>query len=730
VELKDYLAVVRRRWLVILVVFVVLWGAATGYFYAAEKPAYTAAARIGVREGARPFTPADLQILQFDLGGYNYYTKEALVTSRQVYDLAGAICLAVEGRSFRTPQDRKRWWRADESESELAQWMKERGVVEDVQVRDGRIVLIKLNEEKIASASGRLRAVAAAKPDDRVQLIRLSTSSGSSDEAQLLVNCMAKAAVIHSRVEALDLLDKGEQRMAKRRVDLETDVAKLVEKLGPVAEQLKEMDRRVQVLTERQYEIEKGIEAGRTRLEQVRARVRDYTRSHHQELGPIPGLAEDEGLTSPLLERLRGDLISLRTDLAIRGINWKPTNPEYVRLRERYNQLENEFREEQNRARSQAIRKLLQEEQEIQVAVQNLEQARQARRQELEQVRTELRDREPDRRRLDTLTQEQTRLGDIKSRIDSARALYQGYYTFEEVAEAAETSPAKWPRSSALFAVVALVMALAAAFLFEYADSNIYSDYDLRRHLNVPCIGLVEDVGRGSPLILRASPRDPGSENFNMIATVIRSYLSERNFRTLTVCSAVPREGKTTIACNLAVAMARKGIRVGLVDSDLRIPQIHEIFSLSNNVGLSTVLRGEIPAETDPESYFAPCPDVPNLWILPSGPTPDSPVQLLESPAMVEFLKSAREKFDVIVLDTPPITRVADTLSMAKVVDTNLFVIGAGLSNRRVATWAKQLLGNVRADVCGAVLNFARARQGATYYYYYYTPAKQVRSRE
>ncbi|MHC4607585.1 MAG: tyrosine-protein kinase family protein, partial [Planctomycetota bacterium] len=108
-----------------------------------------------------------------------------------------------------------------------------------------------------------------------------------------------------------------------------------------------------------------------------------------------------------------------------------------------------------------------------------------------------------------------------------------------------------------------------------------------------------------------------------------------------------------------------------------------------------------------------------NLWVLPSGPPPPTPISVLESKAMVDMIRDLREEYDIVLFDTPPITDVSDVLTLATRVDTCLLVVGSGLSDRRRATWAKQLLSNVRADTCGALLNFVSVKRGGQYYYYY-----------
>lgn len=727
-EFKDYLAVLRRRWLVAFGVFVGLQTAFTGYLYLGEKPRYVAATRIGIRDERRPFTPAELQPFQYEIGGYGYYTKEALLSTRQVFDAAAAVYLAVKDRRFKSPEQKKRWWRDPASEVELAAWIRDGGMARVETDSEGRIVTLELDEEKIAETARLLQSVNAEKPDDRMQIMRLTAVSDDPEKATLLANSFAKGAVLYSRSESQKLLSAIERSLQGRLTETERKIQALSTR--PIAELSRETERRLATLTERQEQHEREMDSKRLRHELLLSRIRELAASEHLQRGPVPDLADDPRLTSPVLERLRSDLQSLQTEMSLLLVTRSPESREVQRLRDRGVQLGGRFREELDRVRIATIRQLTDESEELWRAIENHREARDRRIEEIEKVKQDQAALEPERRKLDQLNQDVSRYRDMLARIESVRALQQGYYTIEEVATDAARSQPRWPRMALLLGLISLALAAAAAFLVEYADSTLYTDYDVRRYVNVPCIALVEDVGKSSPLILQASPRDPLSEIFNMIATLVRTYLLERAFKLMSICSAIPREGKTTVACNLAVALARKGLRVALVDADLRIPQVHESFGVDNATGLSTILRGEVAPDSDPMTYMR-ATSVETLKILTAGPISDAPAQILESSAMVEVAKRLRESYDVVLFDTPPITSVGDALSLSRLVDTNLMVIGSGLCNRRVASWAKQLMANVKADICGAVLNFARRRQGASYYYYYYySPSKSVRSRE
>jgi Mrp family chromosome partitioning ATPase len=204
------------------------------------------------------------------------------------------------------------------------------------------------------------------------------------------------------------------------------------------------------------------------------------------------------------------------------------------------------------------------------------------------------------------------------------------------------------------------------------------------------------------------------------------------------VVSTNEGEGKTTIVANLGLALARKGQRVIIVDADLRRPDLHATFGVENVYGLSRMVGDRSdPAriledlasvedlaayEVDP--YIQPT-SVENLSIVPSGPLPENPSGILESPYMGTALKALTDAADVVLIDTPPLGATGDSLSLAQHVKECVFVVGAGRLEHHEASWAKNLLLNVKAEILGVILNMAVAE--AREYYYYYRRGRKVR---
>jgi len=720
-EFGDYVAILRRRWLPFAAVSASLFLILTVWSLTSESSLYVAESKIGILEEYRIFTPTELaQFITTESTGYGYYTREALVNSPQVYQMAAAVYLVFRDRK---EMPSKEVWRSRE-DGPMFRLLEEQGLMDPRLPGPTRLV-----EERLKEATSRLRAsIRTSKPSEKIQLIHVRASSPDPREAVLMANAFARGAQIYSRLQATAILDEAgrdiERRIQRTRDRLE---AHKIES-GVTEEDLRELERQIGLVGTAVYDLEKQMEETRTRQDRARARIAALEAAEHRLREILPLGSEGEPLSSPLLDRLREDLAGLRTEVEIKKLSWTPENPDYKKMVLRQEQLQKELREELYRVRAQTLVSLRESISDLEIERRNLEERRLKKSLELRELQEQLQRKDPKRAEIVQMRKELDGYEDVRRRLESARALQQGFYVFEEVAEpdSVRLEERRRVQMIPLFFALALMVGFAAAFLLEYLDTTLRTDYDVKRHLNLPCLATVEDVGTADPAILRASPLDPLSERFNVAATVLRSYLTEREYKSFLVCSAVPQEGKTTVAANLAVALARKGLRVILVDTDLRLPRLHEIFALDNATGLSNYLRGE---EVPLESLVA-FTEIPSLRVLPAGPPAEAPVEMMESARLADLVRSLRDQYDVVICDSPPLSSAGDTLVLARLVDTTVLVVGSGLSDRRTVTWAKQLLVNVRADIGGVVLNFAPRGFGTGVYYYYESGhPKRVRSR-
>jgi capsular exopolysaccharide synthesis family protein len=214
-------------------------------------------------------------------------------------------------------------------------------------------------------------------------------------------------------------------------------------------------------------------------------------------------------------------------------------------------------------------------------------------------------------------------------------------------------------------------------------------------------------------LITLTDPRSPAAEAYRTLRTNLYFSSLDRALETLLVTSAAPGDGKSTTLSNLAVTMARGEKRTILVDADLRRPALHKLFGVSNSQGLTTMAVQE-SALTEPPLVET---GVDNLWLLPSGPLPPNPAEILGSRRMEEIIAALKTHADVVLFDAPPVIAVTDAAVLGSKVDGVLLVVSAGKTRREHALRAKEMLERVKVRLMGAVLNNAPPDQSMSSYY-------------
>ena len=453
-------------------------------------------------------------------------------------------------------------------------------------------------------------------------------------------------------------------------------------------------------------------------------------------------------LDNPYIAQLREDYINYKSQYEDRRSRLGERHREVIQLRNSIESTENLLIEEIEKARKTA-------EAEYNYAFRQEQQFSRLRNEE----RAKIAETGSDLTRVKSL---QTEVDNIKRQIESYTRM-QGEAEVSRRLEEMETSnisvidkaavprqpvsPSK--RKNLMLAFLVGVMGgVGLCFLLEYLDNTIKSPEDVEEISGLPSLGLIpflppegmdskkrdsyisrygeystygDELSEGKEkveeikeieLVNFLFPRFFISEDYRTVRTSILLSNADNPPKSLLISSAVPKEGKTTTASNLAVAFSQLSEKVLIVDSDLRRPRLNKIFQVKNIGGLSSYLAGKISLE-DSIKMTA----VDNIWILPSGPIPPNPSELLNAEKMKELMCAAEEKFDIVIIDTPPVLAAIDTIVLSSLVDSIILVIRAGQTTNKTFLNALDKLKRTKTNIVGVVLNEVKIERGDRYYY-------------
>jgi capsular exopolysaccharide synthesis family protein len=285
-------------------------------------------------------------------------------------------------------------------------------------------------------------------------------------------------------------------------------------------------------------------------------------------------------------------------------------------------------------------------------------------------------------------------------------------------------------RTAFMYAIFGLFFAGVVVFLIEYLDDTIKTPEDVKQVLGLPVLGLIAEMKESkndqtndvTRVFVANKPRSPITEAFRSIRTSLEFFSIDEPLRIIIVTSPGPEDGKTTIASNLAVILSKSNKRVLLLDADMRRPNVHNHFGISNRVGLSDLVRGRFEIE----GVIQEVEYIENLSVITSGSLPPNPAELLASQRMTEIMNKLKDQFDMIVIDTPPAI-VTDAQILATKSDGVIYVLKAGRIRSLAAQKPLEEFARVGAQVIGVVMN--RIPRNRDFYYggfTYYDPSYQA----
>jgi len=437
------------------------------------------------------------------------------------------------------------------------------------------------------------------------------------------------------------------------------------------------------------------------------------------------------GASSGLLDHLREQQVGLRIQVAELSTQFGPSYPKIAQLNNQLKEIDRQLQSETNKA------------------VDHLKGQYEAALQRENMLRGSF---EKQKQEANKLNESAIEYSILKRDLDSNRTLYEGL--LEKLKEAGvtaglrsnnfriidaarvPTSPSEpnIPRNLSFALVLGVISGVGLAFLLENMDNTVRTPEQAQVVSGLPSLGMIplgsksaNHGSRGKRLALTASkevvetvtqvrPQSQMAESYRALRTSLLLSNLGAPPKVIMVTSARPQEGKTTTSINTAIVLAQKGVRVLLVDADLRRPSIHKTLGMGPRSGLSNVLTGSATLQ----QTIAASPILTNLFIMPAGTPPPNPAELLASSNMRDLILELRGMYDHIVIDTPPTLSVTDAVVLSPRADATILVIRSGQTTKQALRRARDILMQVNAHVAGVLLNAVDLTSPDYYYYYEY----------
>jgi polysaccharide biosynthesis transport protein len=561
---------------------------------------------------------------------------------------------------------------------------------------------------------------------NKTDIIRLSYSSLNPKLSADIVNKVISDYVQRSYQTRFD----SSQRVS---VWLSGTLQDLKQQVETSQEQMMDMQRRLGILgfDPTHNQISASLDdlakaAGAAKLARIIAEAR-YRVISGMDPNTIEGTIEMTPGTAPgELSALRGQLAAAKANYATLESSLGPNHPQSKALKAQIDEYIKEIDQEQNRLIAQAKQNYVvarANEDQTTAALETQKADAYKLRDQLVEYTLREREFEANRTLYDSL-QQRLRTASVQSGLESLEI---------DVVDPAlpPANPVLRPQSTVILTslVFSLLAGIVIAFLMESLDTGLRSIAEIESITELPSLAIIPRARRSSVdqagtlttaqrnIGILTQPKSQFAEAFRSLRTSLLLSNTTHPPKYIVLTSATPSEGKTTAASNLAAILAQKDTRVLLIDGDLRRPNVHHRFGLNGKIGLTTVLTGA----TTLEDTVQRVPEIPNLDILPSGPVPPFPTEMLSSAAMEAILKRCGEIYNYIVIDSPPILSVTDGVILARQADAVVLVVRHGKSSKHVVRRARDLLLRSGAAITGIVLNAVDLNSPEYYGYYGYS---------
>ncbi|MFZ0478908.1 MAG: polysaccharide biosynthesis tyrosine autokinase [Terriglobales bacterium] len=568
------------------------------------------------------------------------------------------------------------------------------------------------------------------------RIIEIHYNSTDPQLAASIVNTLAATYVEQNFKTKFESTMQASDWLSKQLIDLQMKVETSQEKLVRYQKEHEILgnDEKQNITTEKLDEINKELTAAESDRMQKEAAYRQ-AQSSDPEVVAAAIIADSAGsgtaTGSHLLDTLREQQASLKIQVAELGTQFGPSYPKVA-------QLNNQLKETEHQLQS-----------EINKSVDHLRGQYMAALQRENLLRESF---ERQKQEANKLNESAIEYSLLKRDVESNRTLYEGL--LEKLKEAGVTAGLRSnnfrilsaarvptapvepniPRNLSFALVLGMITGVGLAFLLENMDNTVRTPEQAQALSALPSLGMIplgsKTTARGAAgarlaltsskeaveTVTQVRPQSQMAESYRALRTSLLLSNLGAPPKVIMVTSARPQEGKSTTSINTAIVLAQKGVRVLLVDADLRRPSIHKVLGMGPRSGLSNVLTGSATLE----QAITTSPILPNLAILPAGTPPPNPAELLASANMRDLILQLRKDYDHIVLDTPPTLSVTDAVVLSPRADATILVIRSGHTTKQALRRARDILMQVNAHVAGVLLNAVDLTSPDYYYYYEY----------
>ena len=595
--------------------------------------------------------------------------------------------------------------------------------------------VLDINSTRISGVLGSFRGNLRVALQPNTRIIEIRFSSPNKELAATIVNTLVNTYIEQNFKTKFESTMQASDWLSKQLVDLQMKVETSQEKLVRYQKEhsILGIDEKQNIITQKLDELNKELtiaESDRMQKESLYrlTQTAGADAIASDSIGSVTGM--EASTPAPLLEKLRSQRADLKIQTADLSTQFGPSYPKLAQLNNQLKEVEVQIKAETRKTASRLRDQYM-------AAVQREAMLRQA---------------------MDKQKQEANQLNEsaieytlLKRDVETNRNLYEGL--LEKLKEAGVTaglrsnnikvvdvariptapSEPNLPRNLTFALLLGFTSGIGAAFLLENLDNSVRTPEQAQVISALPALGMIplgskrtSDDAKGRlalasskeavELVTQTRPQSQMAEAYRALRTSLLLSSLGAPPKVILVTSAMPQEGKTTTSINTAVVLAQKGVRVLLIDADLRRPGIHKALGMGPRSGLSNVLTGS----ADLEQAITRSPLVPSLSILPAGTPPPNPAELLASSNTRDLLEALRQEYDHIVIDTPPTLSVTDAVVLSTRADAVVLVIRSGKTTKQALRRARELLFRVNARLTGVLLNAVDLSSPDYYYYYEY----------